>query len=655
MEASSAKNPAPFFCAAPWLESVLYNDGSYRICSRNSRVFGDWRKESLTDLWAGEGLKEFRRQVKGGHYPDHDCRACHQAGTAQSLGRVLTTPLENTLRFLVQSYLILFEDYLDLQKIEELFTGSLGQAETKKRILHFEEKIKFLLFRFRLEGHAEHLPKLKKLQKILAIVKAYHEGEEAPPVVGPFRQVQLIAKCNARCVMCPGKFSGEIVTGGSITPEELEQAMDASADIIDFFCNGSEFLLFKEWREVALKLKASGIASLRLSSNGMLLTEEAANFLLEHDLIGHLNLSLNAGTKETLERVQKNVRWDRLIQNVENLLRKAEEGKIFFPISFSFIVMRSNFHELPDFLRLVARWKRSCRTLQPHVMIMSLENAGEKDYRHFLYEEHPAFAPRDRLKQAFEESLRIAEEEGIASVLYNFGSYSTLAEFVKGGCPAPEFFHHESADKENLEKAVRFGLEPFFQAELSEGREKIRGHFESAFKRNAVFPIGTEMAAMEEAIALAVGRLSQVNLEKIPDQVFSPFRWLLEKFPAYRKFLESYFVSWRGELCVRLGKELGQEGWQIFREFVGFDREALGDHHSEKYLQVPGQVSLDKLSPGSRVLGKDYQVWRLPSKVSGRFQLVRGKEDSAERAAIEAGAEFVLGAFLFDLHPGSEE
>jgi hypothetical protein len=48
---------------------------------------------------------------------------------------------------------------------------------------------------------------------------------------------------------------------------------------VDFFCNGSEFLLFKGWKEVAEALRAGGVASLRLSTNGMLLTAATAEHL----------------------------------------------------------------------------------------------------------------------------------------------------------------------------------------------------------------------------------------------------------------------------------------------------------------------------------------------------------------------------------------
>jgi len=531
--------PAPpkKFCAAPWLESVLYNNGSYRICSRNSRVFGDWRERDLEEIWKGGELQEFRRRISTGSYPDQDCAACHSAGTQQSLERVLSTPLQNCLRFLVYGYLILFEEYLDLQKISELF--SIDAPDAAKKIARYEELIKTLLFRFRLEGHGAHLAKLKKIQNIVVIVKAFHEGAAIPPLVAPFRQVQLIAKCNARCVMCPGKFNGEIETGGSIDSSELEQAMSHSGHIVDFFCNGSEFLLFQGWKEVAQKLRSSGVASLRLSTNGMLLTKSNAEYLVNEGVVGHLNISVNAGTKETLERVQKNVRWDRLLENVNHLIDYAEAKKVHFPLSFSFIVMRSNFHELPAFLSLVAGWAKKCKALHPKVMIMSLENAGDKDYRFFLFDEHPAFAPKQQIEQAFREAHEIAEREGMFVSLYNFGSVKSLPEFVRAGLPIPEFFAHESADRENIEIRVRRILSPFFQKE-----------FELAQKDFA------DLAAIDRAVR----RLSEIGPGQVAVDGVKEFQPLFQKFPHFLDYFHSYFAQWRNHLCLRLRGDLEVAG-----------------------------------------------------------------------------------------------
>ncbi|MGZ3734659.1 MAG: SPASM domain-containing protein, partial [Bdellovibrionota bacterium] len=186
----------PGFCAAPWLESVLYNDGSYRICCRNSRVFGNWKTDSLAATWHGKGLQEFRQTIARGEYPDSDCAACHRAGTAQSLERILGTPLVNALDHLFQQGILSDEEKVALKQIADLFPEG---AERVKEQAHIYGAV---LDDFRARAGAalseEASAEFNKVANILAIACAYHAGNPAPPVVGPFRQVQLIAQCNAR-------------------------------------------------------------------------------------------------------------------------------------------------------------------------------------------------------------------------------------------------------------------------------------------------------------------------------------------------------------------------------------------------------------------------------------------------------------------------
>lgn len=640
MSETRARAPARF-CAAPWLESVLYNDGSYRICSRNHRVFGDWRKESLESTWGGPELQAFRRSIAEGKYPDVDCASCHQAGTYQSLERILTTPVRNTLSHLVELGILTQEEKAEWMALENLFRPDA--ASPLEGVGQFRDRLDSLRGRMAEQGRETELVILKKLENVLGILDAYWSGNPNPPVVGPFRQVQLVAKCNARCVMCPGKFTGEIMTGTAISAQELPRVMAQSDHIVDFFCNGSEFLLFREWRDVALALKSGGVASLRLSTNGILLSKNTVEYLVDNRLIGHLNVSMNAGTKDTLERVQKNVRWDLLQSNIHYLLEYAESKKHFFPLSFSFIVMRSNFHELPAFLGLVAEWKAQCKTLNPHVMIMSLENSGAKDYRYFLYEEHLSFAPRGELENAFREAARIAEEHKIVAPLYNFGAATHLADFVVAGFPVPDFSSHPETDRENIEIHVRKELDGIFGPVLLKTKETMARGIRSAAERGEPYPAGD---AYEEARAL----MQQDSIElarrlSAPSAAPSEFRNLFTRFPEHEKYYGEYRAEWRKVLQKRFFEATEAQLWSSFREHFGWERESLGDHYGEKYARVP----VNQMALGARVLCADYQIWNLAYRSDTQVYLERDGVPP-----IETSPDFVLGAFAFEPRPDAE-
>ncbi|MGZ3700764.1 MAG: radical SAM protein [Bdellovibrionota bacterium] len=629
----------PGFCAAPWLESVLYNDGSYRICCRNSRVFGNWKTDSLAAMWHGKGLQEFRQTIARGEYPDSDCAACHRAGTAQSLERILGTPLVNALDHLFQQGILSDEEKVALKQIADLFPEG---AERVKEQAHIYGAV---LDDFRARAGAalseEASAEFNKVANILAIACAYHAGNPAPPVVGPFRQVQLIAQCNARCVMCPGKFTGEIENGGAIEEADISGAMAAPSDIVDFFCNGSEFLLFKGWKQVAHALRKGGSANLRLSTNGMLLTRETAEYLVDNRLIGHLNVSFNAGTQETLERVQKNVRWNRLIANVEHLLDYAEKQGVYFPLSFSFILMRSNLGDLPAFLRLVAGFKRRCQRLDPNVMLMGLENAGAKDYRSFLYEEHLAFAPAGEVRALIRNASEIACSENISVQLYNFGAFRTLGDLNAAGIPLQGFVEQPAADREQVEIQVRAGLDAVFDSLKGQAVERIQAEFSGLTAREKLYPLGDVLRNSWSMIGDAV-------LEFLAHSPLEPSQGLKNLFSASPAAKEFFFQSReqrRAQLASRLRSDLEVEYWRVFGSRIGFAREELADHHGEKFLPITDSGVLSLLATGTRVLGEDMREWHFVH-VSDTFVYLHSEQESRREKR-----GFVVGAFILDEPP----
>lgn len=547
------------FCVAPWLESVLYNDGKFRICSRNDRSFGDWRREPLSTLWASAELQEFRRSIRAGQYPDEHCAACQRAGSAQTFSRILTAPIEAALRRLRYSGF----DEIIVRRLDEVLQLLSPVRFSDVRAAELENVAQRAL---NAGGEPETSHALALIVNSLRVVRAFHAGELKPPVVGPFRQVQLIARCNARCVMCPGNFTGELETGSSLDEAMLPHALEQPQDIVDFFCNGSEFLLHRGWKEIARRLKASGCASLRISTNGMLLNSENGRHLIDENLIGHLNISLNAAKPDTLERVQKNVRYQRLESNVHEFLAYAEERGAEFPLSFSFILLRSTIHELPDYLRLIHSFASRCQRLRPNAMIMSLENAGVADYRAFLFEEHPGFMPFDERKKILVESAALADQLGITTNLYNFGNVATLRELLEAGGDIPAFIPLP-IDLVSIEACARDWLEPIFAEALSQGERLIAEEYSRLasdfLERSDAFP---------EQLLPSLATALDARLSSPPPMLF---RYLFPAHPKYEQHFLSYSRSYAGHLKLRFRQRLEDFHREKFAEAFGAERKIL--------------------------------------------------------------------------------
>lgn len=442
-------SPPGGFCVAPWLELVLQNDGSVRACGRNRREFGNWKENEVPAIWHNEEYRKFRDDISQGSFPDEACRVCYQAGTAQNFRRILPGPFGTHLRE-IEKELGSFPPLLtQLLPWIELDLGELKRKskEAKAVIAEYTAALDSYLAK---GGSPSFLQAALKLKKVGLLMRDYLSGESSPEVIGPFRQVQLVRKCNARCIMCPAKFTGDIFGGpGVVDLEErhLENAFSPPDDVVDFFPTSSEFLLYRHWRKTAPLFKASG-QKVRLSTNGIMLTEENLKFMIENEMLSSLNVSLNGATKECIERVQAWVKFDKLVANIRNTVRLMKEYKCDFPLTFSFVVVRSNFHELPEFFRFVHELTRDLPQ-KAGVTILSVENMDHAEYRRFLYTEHPSLVGDAEWRRVIQESHRVASELGFNAFLYNFGNVFSLAEMAEKDCGPPPFVPRQ-VDYENV-------------------------------------------------------------------------------------------------------------------------------------------------------------------------------------------------------------
>ncbi len=424
------------FCSAPWTDCITYADGSLKACDRNDKSFGNWQKDGLKNTWNSKEFQEFRLAMAEGRYPDSSCASCHNNGTQRmghsSLGNAFTVHYEYLLQALGQ------KGIPDLAN----FYGILEQRKATDQTDFVIAKFFKWLEEARIKHHkkcAEDPAFLNALLKLQVAGETHWDflhGVLKPRRVAPFRQSQLQAKCNARCMMCVGRYTGEIMTGPTMDLKFVDESFAEIEDVVDFWCNGSEFLLYRDWRKIALMLHEKGGTKLRVSTNGILLTEDNVRFMIDNKLLRFLTLSLDAATKETTETTRINVKFDQNWERIRFLFRYATEKKYFVEFTAAFVVMKRNFHELPLFaqrLREVAG-----KDAIPRITILPqfLENMEIEGYRRWVHKEHHALVPLEDLREAFLELKRVADENNILVQFYN----QKMEEFVKEGMPFPKYF-----------------------------------------------------------------------------------------------------------------------------------------------------------------------------------------------------------------------
>ena len=94
---------------------------------------------------------------------------------------------------------------------------------------------------------------------------------------------------------------------------------------------------------------------IHISTNGTLLTDKWIN-----KLIGYgkclINISLNAATAETYLQVTQRDLFHRIVNNLRSLIQaKSQKGNDDFIVTLSFVTIKPNIHELPDFIKFCAK------------------------------------------------------------------------------------------------------------------------------------------------------------------------------------------------------------------------------------------------------------------------------------------------------------
>jgi len=426
------------FCSAPWTDCISYSDGALKTCDRNIASFGNWQESGLKNTWESPAFQEFRRAIREGRYPDQDCASCHNNGTQRTASSSLIGAYALHYNFL-RSFLGCGEDghIPELASLHALLSTRHATEESDRALsLYFAH-----LDRLRAENSEAYNVNphfhnaLVKLRVLGEALEDYLHGALKPRRVATFRQAQLQAKCTARCVMCAGLYTREIIDGPTMDTQYVDEAFAELEDVTDFWCNGAEYLFYKDWKKVALMLAKEGV-KMRISTNGILLTESTIDFMLDHDLLAFLTMSLDAATKETMESTRIRVNFEKNMARIRHLLSQATERGLQFEFTAAFVMMKRNLHELPAFVHLIkSLMPPNC---VPHVQVLCqpLENFNIPGYRQFVHREHHALLGEAELRRIFTEVNRAHLATGVGVTFYN----QRLNDFMAADMPFPKYF-----------------------------------------------------------------------------------------------------------------------------------------------------------------------------------------------------------------------
>jgi hypothetical protein len=214
-------------------------------------------------------------------------------------------------------------------------------------------------------------------------------GRDRAPRLPDIVQIESTNICNARCVFCPREemTRRQGVMDGGLFRKIVDECAALGIRHVRLHNYGEPFV-DRHLAEKVAYAKQQGIAEVGLISNGSLIDDQVAHDVVAAGLDA-INISVDASGREVFERTRVGLKYDRVIANVERLVRiRNEAGRTRPKLILSF-VRQGNRDEEQAF---VAHW----RTVADKVHVTDLHNwAGalnrESDVRYPCYRQWLTF------------------------------------------------------------------------------------------------------------------------------------------------------------------------------------------------------------------------------------------------------------------------
>jgi hypothetical protein len=180
-------------------------------------------------------------------------------------------------------------------------------------------------------------------------------GRDRSPVLPEIVQIESTNICNAKCVFCPRDEMHR--RQGVMKFDLFRKIVDECAELGITHVrvhNYGEPFVDRQLVEKVRYAKARGIAEVGMISNGSLITEEVARGMIEAGLDA-INISVDASGKEVFEATRIGLKYDKVIANIERLVRlRAELGRRRPKLILSF-VRQNDSHDEQAFIE---HWTR---------------------------------------------------------------------------------------------------------------------------------------------------------------------------------------------------------------------------------------------------------------------------------------------------------
>jgi MoaA/NifB/PqqE/SkfB family radical SAM enzyme len=171
-------------------------------------------------------------------------------------------------------------------------------------------------------------------------------GRDRAPRMPEIVQIEATNICNAKCVFCPRDDMHR--RQGIMSLELFKKIVDECAELGITHVrmhNYGEAFVDRKLVEKVRYAKQKGIQEVGMISNGSLITEPIARGMIDAGLDA-INISVDASGKEVFEATRIGLKYDKVIANIERLLRlRGESGKRRPKLILSFVRQNNSVDE----------------------------------------------------------------------------------------------------------------------------------------------------------------------------------------------------------------------------------------------------------------------------------------------------------------------
>jgi Radical SAM superfamily/Iron-sulfur cluster-binding domain len=192
-------------------------------------------------------------------------------------------------------------------------------------------------------------------------------GRDRAPSMPEIVQIEATNICNAKCVFCPRDDMHR--RQGIMSLELFKKIVDECAELGITHVrmhNYGEAFVDRRLVEKVRYAKEKGIKEVGMISNGSLITEPVARGMIDAGLDA-INISVDASGKEVFEATRIGLKYDKVIANIERLLRlRGESGKRRPKLILSFVRQNNS----ADEQAFIEHWK----TIADKIHVTDLHN-----------------------------------------------------------------------------------------------------------------------------------------------------------------------------------------------------------------------------------------------------------------------------------------